>query len=147
MKWEDLRLHRWPLVLSVGLALTFFGCATTSQVRVTTEDLRVLATVSDLTMPELALESAVLTSVPSGARVLWQVEATLPGGENVASETFNVTLELVPMALTVVDRQRVENESVTLRHRRRGVRVEPAAQQHDGAPHYTPRVFGPQTYL
>ena len=55
------------------------------QVRVTTEDLRVLTTISDLTEPEVVLESAVLSSVPPGARVLWQVDATLPGGENVSS--------------------------------------------------------------
>lgn len=37
MKWKDLRLQRWPLVLSLGLSLTFFSCATTSQVKVTAE--------------------------------------------------------------------------------------------------------------
>jgi hypothetical protein len=37
MKWKDLRLHRWPLVLTLGLSLTFFSCATTSQVKVTAE--------------------------------------------------------------------------------------------------------------
>ena len=37
MKLKDLRLHRWPLVLTLGLSLTFFSCATTSQVKVTAE--------------------------------------------------------------------------------------------------------------
>ena len=37
MKLKDLRLHRWPLALTLGLSLTFFSCATTSQVKVTAE--------------------------------------------------------------------------------------------------------------
>jgi hypothetical protein len=37
MKLKDLRLHRWPLVLSLGLSLTLFSCATISQVKVTAE--------------------------------------------------------------------------------------------------------------
>ena len=60
------------------------------QVTVTTEDLQVLATVLDLTMPELTLDSRRLSGVAPGARVLWQVMATLPGGERVASQTFVV---------------------------------------------------------
>ena len=63
------------------------------RVRVTTEDLTVLTTIPDLTGPEVVLESAVLSSVPPGARVLWQVDATLPGGENVSSETFTVRVQ------------------------------------------------------
>jgi hypothetical protein len=57
-------------------------------VRVTTEDLRVLATVSDLVVPELLVNPDALSDVASGSRVLWQVEATLPGGERVSSQTF-----------------------------------------------------------
>ena len=34
---NDLRLHRWPLALVLGLSLTFFSCATTSRVKVTAE--------------------------------------------------------------------------------------------------------------
>ena len=37
MKFKDLRLHRWPLGLTLGLSLAFFSCATTSQVKVTAE--------------------------------------------------------------------------------------------------------------
>jgi hypothetical protein len=62
-------------------------------VRVTTEDLRVLATASDLAVPELGVESAQLSSVTSGARVFWQVDVTLPGGERVSSQTFVVQLQ------------------------------------------------------
>jgi hypothetical protein len=63
------------------------------QVRATTEDLRVLANITELTEPEAVLESAVLTSVLPGARVLWQVEAMLPGGQTVSSETFTVEVQ------------------------------------------------------
>jgi hypothetical protein len=60
------------------------------RVRVTTEDLRVLTTVSEVTVPELVVDPGLLSGVASGARVLWQVDATLPGGESVLSETFVV---------------------------------------------------------
>lgn len=63
------------------------------QVTVTTEDLRVLTTASDLTMAELMLDSGLLSGVAPGARVLWQVSATLPGGENVGSQTFVVRVQ------------------------------------------------------
>jgi hypothetical protein len=62
-------------------------------VRVTTEDLRVLTTVPDLTVPELVLDPGLLSSIDPGARVLWQVDATLPGGERVSSETFVVRVQ------------------------------------------------------
>ncbi len=58
------------------------------QVTVTTEDLRVLATIQGLTAPELTLDGRRLSDVAPGARVLWQVMAALPGGESVASQTF-----------------------------------------------------------
>jgi hypothetical protein len=63
------------------------------QVRVTTEDLQVLATVSDLGVPELVLDAGALSAVAPGARVFWQVDATLPGGERVSSETFIVRVQ------------------------------------------------------
>jgi len=60
------------------------------RVRVTTEDLRILATVSDLTVPELVVDARELASVAPGSRVLWQVDVTLPGGESISSQTFSV---------------------------------------------------------
>ena len=57
------------------------------QVRVTTEELRVLATAADLTSPEFTVEPAVL-SLPSGASVFWQVDVSLPNGERLTSPTF-----------------------------------------------------------
>ena len=50
------------------------------QVRVTTEDLRVLTTAVDLTAPELTLPREMLADVGPNARVLWQVVVALPGG-------------------------------------------------------------------
>jgi hypothetical protein len=58
------------------------------QVRVTTEDLRVLATAEDLIVPELVVERDRLAGLPPGTRVLWQVDVALPSGERVSSHTF-----------------------------------------------------------
>ena len=58
------------------------------QVQVTTEDLRLLSTVRDLTRPEVVIDPARLADVPRGSRVLWQVEVTLPDGERAVSPTF-----------------------------------------------------------
>jgi hypothetical protein len=63
------------------------------QVRVTTDDLRVLATAPDLAAPQLTVERDRLAEVPPGGRVLWQVEVTLPGGARVASRTFTARVE------------------------------------------------------
>lgn len=57
-------------------------------VRVTTEDLRVLATASDLDAPVLRVPADALESVPAGARVFWQVDVTLPANGRLASRTF-----------------------------------------------------------
>jgi hypothetical protein len=63
------------------------------QVTVTTEDLRVLATIQGLTVAELTLDGRRLSDVAPGARVLWQVMAAVPGGESVASQTFVVRVK------------------------------------------------------
>ena len=61
-------------------------------VRVTTEDLRVIATANDLVAAEFALEPGQLAGLVPGSRVLWQVDAVLPGGARVSSPTFVVTV-------------------------------------------------------
>jgi hypothetical protein len=63
------------------------------RVRATTEDLQVLATVSDLTVPELVLDRERLANLATGARVLWQVDVTLPGGRTIASPTYSVRVQ------------------------------------------------------
>jgi hypothetical protein len=62
------------------------------QVRVTTEDLRVLATAADLTVAELVVEPAAFASLPDGATVFWQVDVSLPTGERNSSPAFAVRL-------------------------------------------------------
>jgi hypothetical protein len=57
-------------------------------VRVTTEDLTVLTTAAELTAPELTVPRDALAPLASGARVLWQVVLSVPGGETVSSQTF-----------------------------------------------------------
>ena len=64
-----------------------------SQVRVTTEDLRLLATASDLTAAELVVAPEALQSLPSDATVFWQVEVALPTGERITSPTFAVGVQ------------------------------------------------------
>jgi len=63
------------------------------QVRVTTEDLKLLATAADLTAPEFAVDPAVLAGLSSGARVFWQVDVSLANGERRTSSTFITRLE------------------------------------------------------
>jgi hypothetical protein len=58
------------------------------QVRVTAEDLQVLATIANLVEPEVTIDPAALAALQPGARVFWQVEATLRGGERATSQTF-----------------------------------------------------------
>jgi hypothetical protein len=57
-------------------------------VRVTDEDLTLLATAADLNVPSFTLAPVQLAPYPAGAAILWQVEATLPDGERVTSRTF-----------------------------------------------------------
>jgi len=58
------------------------------QVRATTEDLQVLVTAADLTAPEFVIKAAVLSRLPEGASVFWQVDVSLPNGERITSSTF-----------------------------------------------------------
>ena len=60
------------------------------RVRVTTEDLRILVSAGELMEPELVVSPAALADVPSGARILWQVEMALPAGPTITSSTFIV---------------------------------------------------------
>ncbi len=57
-------------------------------VRVTAEDLRILDTASGLSSPEYTVPAERLQGLPEGAKVFWQVEATLPDGSVVQSRTF-----------------------------------------------------------
>ena len=60
---------------------------------VTTQDLTVIAEVTDLENTEYLVPEASLASVAAGTTLLWQVEATLPDGSHQNSTSFEVRLE------------------------------------------------------
>lgn len=57
-------------------------------VRVMTEALVEIASVRDLSRPEVVVPSPDLRALAPGSRILWQVTARLPSGAEVRSETF-----------------------------------------------------------
>jgi hypothetical protein len=61
-------------------------------VRLTTDSLEPVATATGLSEPEWLVPEPALTSLGPGARLLWQVEMRLPGGERRESETFVASL-------------------------------------------------------
>jgi hypothetical protein len=63
------------------------------EARVTTADLQLLAMPYDLTTAEIVLDPAVLSTVPGGASVLWQVDVLLPAGQRITSPTFVTRVE------------------------------------------------------
>jgi hypothetical protein len=65
----------------------------TYDVEVSTEDLRVIAGGDDLRDPEFQVPASALAGLPSGARLLWKVDAELPQGGHVTSNTFVTTLQ------------------------------------------------------
>jgi hypothetical protein len=66
---------------------------TTYLVRLSTADLATLLVKSDVTATELLVPSSVLANIKSGQELLWQVEAQLPDGRRVVSQTFVVRVE------------------------------------------------------
>ncbi|ADO75502.1 hypothetical protein [Stigmatella aurantiaca] len=62
--------------------------ATQWSVQVSSEDLKVFHRVERLEQREYTVPASVLAELPSGARVLWQVEARLPDGGVRRSSTF-----------------------------------------------------------
>ena len=66
---------------------------TTYMVRLSTTDLAPLLVESDVGVAELAVPSSVLANVKPGEELLWQVEARLPNGRRVVSETYVVRVE------------------------------------------------------
>ena len=74
---EDFRL-RW----STGPEASRYD------LRVTSESLDALVDVADLADTSYLVPPSALSSVPSGGRVLWRVEAVAPDGTRTASRTF-----------------------------------------------------------
>jgi anti-sigma factor RsiW len=63
------------------------------EVLVTTEALEVISTARELGTPEYQVPETQLEDLPSGARILWQVEALLEDGSSALSPTFVNRLE------------------------------------------------------
>ena len=66
--------------------------ATTYRVVLTSEDLHPMADLGPLTATRVTVPATLLADSPAGARVLWRVEATLPGGRVESSHTFTVRM-------------------------------------------------------
>ena len=66
---------------------------TTYMVRLATADLATLLAKSDIAVPELVVPSSTLVNVKAGEELFWQVEAKLPDGRRVASQTYVVRVE------------------------------------------------------
>ena len=67
--------------------------ATSYDVRVSTEDLRVLDTVQGQTATEHRIPESALAGLPPGAKLLWQVEAVFPDGSRQSSTTYTNPLQ------------------------------------------------------
>jgi hypothetical protein len=65
----------------------------TYDVEVSTEDLRVIAGGDGLREPQFQVPMSALAGLPSGARLLWKVDAELPQGGHVTSNTFVTTVQ------------------------------------------------------
>lgn len=63
------------------------------RVRVLTPDLDVLDESEELHTATYRLTPTVLSRIPAGGRLLWQVEARTPGTDPVISPTFSATLD------------------------------------------------------
>jgi hypothetical protein len=66
---------------------------TTYLVRLSTADLASLLVKSDIAVTELVVPGPVLANVKTGEELLWQVEAQLPDGRRVVSQTYVVRVE------------------------------------------------------
>jgi hypothetical protein len=65
----------------------------TYDVRVTSEELDLLARGSRLEQPTFQVPAEALEELPSGARIFWQVTAHLPDGRRVDSASFLALIE------------------------------------------------------
>ncbi len=65
----------------------------TYDVEVSTEDLRVVASGDDLREPHFLVPAHALAGLPPGARLLWKVDAELPQGGHLTSNTFVTTVQ------------------------------------------------------
>lgn len=59
----------------------------------TEDDLRVVASAEGLKKAEYQVPASALSGLPSGSRLLWNIEADLPAGGHVKSKTFFTTVQ------------------------------------------------------
>jgi hypothetical protein len=57
-------------------------------VQVSTEDLRVVASAEGLKTPEYQVPASALAGLPPGAKLFWKIDADLPSGSRLSSQTF-----------------------------------------------------------
>jgi hypothetical protein len=67
--------------------------ATSYDVRISTEDLRLVQTAQGLNATAYRIPDASLSALPAGAKLLWQVEAVFPDGTRQTSPTFTNPLQ------------------------------------------------------
>ena len=63
------------------------------EIRVATEDLRVIAEARNLDATEFTVPVEALVDLPAGSRIVWQVHANLSDGHRIASRSFVQSLE------------------------------------------------------
>lgn len=63
------------------------------EIRVATEDLRVIVEAVDLDSTEFVVPAEALAGLPPGSKIVWQVHAKLPDGRRLASRSFVQSLE------------------------------------------------------
>lgn len=63
------------------------------EIRVATEDLRVIAEARNLNATEFTVPAEALADLSPGTKIVWQVHANLPDGRRLASRSFVQSLE------------------------------------------------------
>jgi putative zinc finger protein len=61
-------------------------------VRISTEDLRLVLTAQDRKVAEYPIPESALAGLPPGSKLLWQVDAVFPDSSRRSSPTFTATL-------------------------------------------------------
>lgn len=67
--------------------------AASYDVRISTEDLRLVDTAQGQTATEYRIPGSTLAGLPPGTRLLWQVDAVFPDGTRQSSQTFTNPLQ------------------------------------------------------
>jgi hypothetical protein len=67
--------------------------AASYDVRISTEDLRLVDTVQGRTATEYRVPDSALAGLPPGTKLLWQVDAVFPDGTRQSSQTFDNRLQ------------------------------------------------------